>query len=79
MFLLAKFGGHSSYENGNINYCISSYMDTSQKAELTASICYTENSQNKKHRFTILKSRTWLEEKQKLGQELQLQSVMLFM
>ena len=34
MYLLAKFGGHRSYRNGDI----SSYIDTLEKAELTASI-----------------------------------------
>ena len=38
MFLLAKFVGHRSYRNGEISFYISSYMDTLEKAELTASI-----------------------------------------
>ena len=43
MYLLAKFGGHRSYRNGDIN----SYMDTLEKAELTTSI---------RHNARILKS-----------------------
>ena len=38
MYLLAKFGGHKSYQNGDINSYISSYMNTSEKAKLTASV-----------------------------------------
>ena len=34
MYLLAKFGHHRSYRNGDIN----SYMDTLEKAELLVSI-----------------------------------------
>ena len=34
MCILVKFGDHRSYRNGDINY----YMDTMEKAELTASI-----------------------------------------
>ena len=36
MYLLAKFGGHRSSGNGDINYYNNSYMDTLGKAELTA-------------------------------------------
>ena len=42
MYLLAKFAGHRSYENGNINPYINSYMNTSEKAELSASIRHIE-------------------------------------
>ena len=38
MYLLAKFGDHRSYGNGDINSYIKSYIDTWEKAELTASI-----------------------------------------
>ena len=38
MYLLAKFGGQSSYINGDINSYIIFYIDTLEKAELTASI-----------------------------------------
>ena len=38
MYLLAKFGGQSSYRNGDINSYIIFYIDTLEKAELTASI-----------------------------------------
>ena len=36
MYLLAKFGGHEYYRNGDINF----YMDTSEKAKLIASILH---------------------------------------
>ena len=38
--LLAKFGGHKSYRNGDINSHINFYMDTLEKTELTASILH---------------------------------------
>ena len=47
MYLLAKFGGHRSYRHGDINYDISSYLDTLEKDELTVSI---------RHIVTFLKS-----------------------
>ena len=37
MYLLAKFGGHKSYENLDINY-INSDTDNLEKAKLTTSI-----------------------------------------
>ena len=37
MYLLAKFGGHRSYKDGDISSFINSYMDTLEKIELTAS------------------------------------------
>ena len=40
MYLLAKFGGHRSYENGDINSFINSYMSILEKVELTTSIRY---------------------------------------
>ena len=36
MYLLAKFGDHRSYKNGDINSCINSYMDILEKVEPTA-------------------------------------------
>lgn len=38
MWLLAKFGNHKSYRNGDINSHSNSYTDTYGKAELIASI-----------------------------------------
>ena len=40
MYLLAKFGDHRSYRNGDINSYINSYMDTLEIAALTALICH---------------------------------------
>ena len=37
MYLLAKFGDHKSYRNGDVS-SFNFYMDTLEKAELTASI-----------------------------------------
>ena len=42
MYLLAKFDGKKPYGNEDINSFINSYMNTSQKAELTATDCPTE-------------------------------------
>ena len=42
MYLFAKFSGHRSYGNGDINSWIISYMNTSKKAELTAAIRHIE-------------------------------------
>ena len=33
--MLAKFGDHRSYRNGDIDFFTNSYMDTLEKAELT--------------------------------------------
>ena len=38
MYRLAKFGGHKSYRNEDIDCYISSYIDTLKKAKLTISI-----------------------------------------
>ena len=35
MYLLAKFGGHRSYRDENINSFINCYLDILEKAELT--------------------------------------------
>ena len=42
MYLLAKFGGHRSYGNEDINSYINCYMNTSEKPELTSSIRHIE-------------------------------------
>ena len=42
MYLFGKFVGHTSYGNEDINSYISSYMDTSENTELTASIHHIE-------------------------------------
>ena len=44
MYLLAKFCGHGSYGNGNMNpyININPYMSISEKAELTASVRHIE-------------------------------------
>ena len=81
MYLFAKFGGHNSYENEDINSYVNSYMTTSEKARLTASICILWRFQNQEYQFTIPKSRTWLAEKEQQKEEKdhwQLQSVMNF-
>ena len=41
-YLSAKFGGHRSYENRDINSHINSYKDTLQKDEQTASVDHME-------------------------------------
>ena len=38
MYLIAKFGGHRFYGNGDIN----SYLNNSQKSDLTASVHHIE-------------------------------------
>ena len=38
MYLLAKFGDHSSYKNGYITSYIKSYINTLEQAELTTSV-----------------------------------------
>ena len=40
MYLLARFGDHRSYRNGDINSYINSYMDTLEIAALTVLICH---------------------------------------
>ena len=42
MYLLAKFGSYRYYGNGDINSYISSYMNTLEKAGLTASVHHIE-------------------------------------
>ena len=42
MYLLAKFGGHRSYRNGDMNYYINSFIITSEIPELSASFRHTE-------------------------------------
>ena len=43
MCLLSKFGDQRSNRNGDINSYINSYMDTLEKAELTASIRHMQD------------------------------------
>ena len=76
MYLLAKFGGHKSYGSEDINF----YMTTSEKVQLTTSICILWDFQNQEHRFTIPKSLTQFVEKQQQKEEerRKLQSVMNF-
>ena len=81
MCLPATSGGSRSYGNEDINFYTNSYMNTSEKVELTASICHIDNQE---YRFTNPKCRTRLVEKRKTedkGEEdhRQLQSVMCFM
>ena len=64
MQLRAKLGGHSSYGNADINSYTNSYIDTSEKAELTASNNHIERFS--KSGIPLYKSRTRLAEKQKV-------------
>ena len=64
IYLLAKFGSYRSYENGDINSYISSYLNTLEKAELITSVIL-RYFQNQGYRFTVRKSRTRLVEKPK--------------
>ena len=41
-YLLTKFGGHRSYGSEDINHCINTYINVSEKAELATSICNIE-------------------------------------
>ena len=61
IYLLAKFGSYRSYENGDINSYISSYLNTLEKAELITSVIL-RYFQNQGYRFTVRKSRTRLVE-----------------
>ena len=38
--MLAIFGDHRSYRNGDMNSYINSYLNILEKSELTASICH---------------------------------------
>ena len=52
MYLLVKFGSPRSYENGDINFNISSYMSTLENIELTALVRHFERfskSQNQEY------------------------------
>ena len=42
MYLISKFGGRRFYGNVDFNSYINSYMNTSEKAKLTASVCHIE-------------------------------------
>ena len=81
MYLLVKFGSPRSYENGDINFNISSYMSTLENIELTALVRHFERfskSQNQEYWFTIPKSPTRLAEKPEKQEHWQLQSVLRF-
>ena len=74
MYLLAKFGDHRSYRNGDINcyiksYMDASYMDVSKKAELTAPIHHIARTLKSEIPFTISKSQIRLVEKQEEEEE----------
>ena len=43
MCLLTKSGGHKSCGNGDVNYFIKSYVNISEKAELTASVRHIDH------------------------------------
>ena len=43
MYLLAKFGRHSSYANGDVNSYICSYKNTLEKAELTTLVRHLQS------------------------------------
>ena len=53
-----KFSGYSFYGNGDINFCINSYMNTLQR-----------DFQNQVYRLTILKFRARLAEKHEEEEE----------
>ena len=58
---------------------VSSYTNTMEKGELTASVCILRDFQNHKYRFTIMKPRIRLAEKREEEEEHRpLQSVMHF-
>ena len=63
MYLPAVFGGYRSYENGDINSHINSYVNTSERSELTNWSAILRDFQNQEYGFTTLKSRIWLPEK----------------
>ena len=70
MYLLAKFGGHRSYRNGDINSYINSYMDTLEKNDLTVSIRHIlQDFQNQEFQFTISKSQIRLARKREGKEE----------
>ena len=73
MYQPAIFAAPRSYEDEDTN----SYVDTYEKAELNASVYYTERFF--KSRISIYKSRSWLAEKQQKHEEKrQLQRVTSF-
>ena len=62
-----------------INSYINSYVNNSEKTELTDSICHIDKFSNQEYRFTMPKSRTRLAVKQEEEEEhRQLKSVMRF-
>ena len=77
MYLFAKSGGIGSCKNEDINSYNNSFVDTFEKAELTASIRHAVRFLKLGIPFTIPKSRIRLVEKRE-EQHRQLQSVMRF-
>ena len=77
MYLVAKFGGHGSYGNGNINSYINFY--TSQKKLNSPPLsAILRDFQNQEYQFPILKPRIWMAEKQIEEKHMQLKSAMRF-
>ena len=56
MYMHAKFGGHMSYGNGDINSYVNCYMNISEKAERPSSIHHIERFS--KSRIAIYKFRS---------------------
>ena len=79
MYLPAKFGGHRSYGNGDINSYIITWTPWKKLNSLPQS-AILRDFKNQEYRFTILKSRTRLAEKDdEEGEEhRKLQSVLHF-
>ena len=63
------FGSHRSYENGDINSYISSYINSLKKAEHAILVLHIERFLNQEHRFAISKSPKQLAEKREEGGE----------
>ena len=57
---------------------INSYMNTLEKAELAASLLHSERFSKSEYRFTVLKSRTRLAEKQQQEEHRQLKTIKCF-
>ena len=64
-YLSAKFGGHRSYENRDINSHINSYMNTYKKMNKQPRSTIWRDFQSLEYWFTILKCKARLPEKQK--------------
>ena len=82
MYLVAKFGGHRSYGNGDTNSYINSYTNTPKKLNSPPRSVMLIDFQNHEYRFTIRKTCTRLVERQQQQQQQQqqrqLQSVIRF-